>query len=187
MRDVTCLLAVVSLVPLVTLSAQAPPPVEPGQRVRVTAPELGVRKQAGKFVTLRGDTLVLAADSTMNYPLTSVTGLDVFGGRKSFGAGKGAGLGFLIGAGGGAVIGALFGLSPDAECSFWDSSASGPCPGTLAIVGAILGGVTGTLVGVVSGALVKTDRWEEVPLDRLRVSFAPQRDRRIALGVLVRF
>ena len=36
-------------------------------------------------------------------------------------------------------------------------------------------------------ASIKTDRWEEVPLDRLRVSFAPQRDARFALGFSVSF
>jgi hypothetical protein len=45
----------------------------------------------------------------------------------------------------------------------------------------------GAAVGLVVGAFTKTDRWEEVPLDRLRVSIVPQRDGRFALGVSVSF
>jgi hypothetical protein len=37
------------------------------------------------------------------------------------------------------------------------------------------------------GALIKTDRWEEVPLDRLRVSFAPKRDGRFTVGFRIAF
>jgi hypothetical protein len=37
------------------------------------------------------------------------------------------------------------------------------------------------------GGSIKTDRWREVPLDRLRVGFAPQRDGRFGLGASVRF
>ena len=37
------------------------------------------------------------------------------------------------------------------------------------------------------GASTKTDRWREVPLDRVRVSLGPQRDGRFGLGASVRF
>jgi hypothetical protein len=44
------------------------------------------------------------------------------------------------------------------------------------------------LLGVIIGGFIwKTDRWEEVPLDRLRVSFGPQRDGRFGFGASVRF
>ncbi len=52
-----------------------------------------------------------------------------------------------------------------------------------AAIGAGIGAVTGALVGFAN----KTEQWEEAPPDRLRVSFAPQRDGRFALGVSVRF
>jgi len=42
------------------------------------------------------------------------------------------------------------------------------------------------VVGAITGAFIKTDRWEEVPLDRLQVSFAPQRDG-FAVGLSVAF
>jgi hypothetical protein len=41
--------------------------------------------------------------------------------------------------------------------------------------GAGIGAAVGFLAGVVAGSLIKSDKWEEVPLDRLRVSLGPQR------------
>jgi hypothetical protein len=37
------------------------------------------------------------------------------------------------------------------------------------------------------GTLLKTDRWEEVPLDRLRVSYDPHKHGRFALGLAYSF
>ena len=49
----------------------------------------------------------------------------------------------------------------------------------------------GTVAGLIAGAVIKTDCWtdcwEAVPLERLRVSLAPQRDGRFALGFSVSF
>ena len=50
--------------------------------------------------------------------------------------------------------------------------------------------ITGAIVGAAGGIVgyfIKTDRWEEIPLERLRVSLAPQRDGGFALGFSVRF
>jgi len=69
-------------------------PLQPGTRVRVTAPDCGLRGQATRLEALRADTLVL---DTSECPLASVTRLDVSRGRKSNGR-KGAGIGFLTGA-----------------------------------------------------------------------------------------
>jgi hypothetical protein len=45
----------------------------------------------------------------------------------------------------------------------------------------------GALVGAGIGALIKTDRWEEVPLDGLRMRFALQRTGALALKLSVSF
>ena len=55
-----------------------------------------------------------------------------------------------------------------------------------ATVGAVLGVPTGMLLGTLIGASIKRDRWEEVPLDRLRMSFVPQRDG-FAFGLKIEF
>ena len=54
-------------------------------------------------------------------------------------------------------------------------------------VGFGIGFAGGALIGVAIGGFIKSDRWEEVPLDRLRVSVAPQVDGRFALGFSVGF
>ncbi len=54
------------------------------------------------------------------------------------------------------------------------------------MVGVTLGCVLGTSVGTIIGSHFRIDRWEEVPLDGLRVSFAPSRDR-FAFGLSLSF
>ena len=66
-----------------------------------------------------------------------------------------------------------------------EASGGGLGGGLGMFFGAVIGGGTGLVGGIVMGALSKTDCWEEVPQDRLRVSFAPQRDG-FALGLSVR-
>lgn len=145
------------------LAAQATQ-LAPGTRVRVTAPELGIEKQATTFQALRNDTLVVAADSTMHCPVASITRLEVLGGRRRhtwLGAGIGAGVGLVAGAATGAIICA----DPDVWCS---------ATGEAAALGAGIGVASGALLGAGVGALFKTDRWEEVPLDRVRLSLRPR-------------
>jgi hypothetical protein len=50
--------------------------------------------------------------------------------------------------------------------------------------------VVGGALGMIGGVLVArkpVDRWEEVPLGRLRLSVGPQRDGRFAFGASVAF
>jgi hypothetical protein len=171
-------LVVLALVPFATLAAQEqPPPLEPGVRVRITAPDLGIEKQQATFQALRGDTLVIMTDTWMECPLSSVTRIDRYQGQKSWGWWKGA----LIGLGAGATAGAIVGAS---------EYEAGNCvrfnKGNCAVIGAIVIGVPAALVGGVMAGTIKTDRWEEVPLDQLRVSFVPRREG-FTLGISVAF
>jgi hypothetical protein len=52
---------------------------------------------------------------------------------------------------------------------------------------ALIVGAIGAVAGGLVGYFIKTDRWEEVPLERLRVSLAPQLDGGFALGFSVGF
>ncbi len=140
-----------------------------------------MHRRTGRFIAWRADTLVLAADSTMKFPLASLTRLEVSRGRDSRPVIAGA----VIGAVTGAVIGAAAASDPDcpgfldvrAECIEVVTRARG------ALFGAVLGGLALGLVGrAVGGA-----RWEEIPLDRLRVSVVPQQSGRLALGFSVAF
>lgn len=48
-------------------------------------------------------------------------------------------------------------------------------------------GVPGAFVGLAVGASTKKERWESVPLDRLRVSMVPRRDGGLAIRVSLAF
>jgi hypothetical protein len=147
-------------------------PLASGSRVRVTAPECELRGQAATFRALRADTLVL---DTTECPLASVTRLDVSRGQKSHTV-IGAGIGLAAGALG-AVI--FCEVVEKGSCELFDDD--------IRLEAALItGAIVGALGGFV-GYLIKSDRWEEVPLERLRVSLAPQRDGGIALGFSVRF
>ena len=147
-----------------------------GSRVRVTASDCALSGQAATFRALRADTLFL---ETTQCPLASVTRLDVSIGRKRH-ALLGAGIGFAAGAlvavvacnGGECVIG-----EGDDDC----------CDEDLTGVFAFFLGLAGGGVGAITGYFIKTDLWEEIPLERLRLGLAPQRDGGFALGFSVRF
>ena len=170
-------LTVLAVTPFTSVTAQEqPPPVEPGARVRVTAPDLGINRQVATFDALESGVLIVTADSTMRCPLSDVTRLDVHKGRESH-LWFGAGLGFVTGA----LVGATWGTSGGSDCGDLDQL-------NCQLFGAAILAAPGALIGgLVGGFLWKTDRWEEVPLDRLRVSFVPQRNGRFALGLSMRF
>ena len=151
---------------------------EPGVRVRVTAPACGLSGRATEFRALRADTLVLDATEC---PLASVTHLDVSRGRKSL-AILSASLGFAAGAAGAVVYCKSVKkneFSEEGACVVFDSDTT---PYQALLVGGL-----GGLVGGIVGYFIKTDRWEEVPLERVRATLAPQSYGRFALGFSVRF
>ena len=179
MRGFTFVLAASLIVPPSTLFGQQPP-LEPGARVLVTAPDCGLRKQPTTLEAWGGDTLVLGMTEC---PLDSVTSLEVSRGQASL-TWRGAGIGFIIGAAigapiGGYLCGAIAAGIEGSRCSVGERVLSG------AMFGVPLGGIF-AMFGAAIGSTSATDHWEEVPLDRLRVSFAPQRDG-FAVGVRVAF
>jgi hypothetical protein len=111
--------------------------------------------------------------AALSLPLESVHRVDTVQGQKSRWL-SGIGFGLLIGAVGGTVIG------------YAATAGDVWYPGMGAAAGFILGAPIGMITGGIVGAFLKTESWKSVPLDRLRVSFAPQRDRRFALGVQLR-
>jgi len=46
-----------------------------------------------------------------------------------------------------------------------------------------VGAISGALLGAVVDAMIRTDKCEEVPLDRFRVSVVPQRGGRLGFGI----
>ena len=150
----------------------------PGARVRVTAPDVHVRRYDGTIVGLPTDTIVV---DTLRVALASVTRLDMHWGKKS-----NWDKGLLYGGLGVGAAGLGLGILWWAECG---DSGGAVCPaeGWHALALAPIGFVAGGIVGAGVGALIRTDRWEEVPLDRLRVSIVPQRGGRLGFGVSIAF
>ena len=172
MRPITFLVAVVAVA-----CGGRPAPVltpEAGERVRVTAPDLDVHRHTGLLVAVQRDSLTV---DTLTVARASITRLEVQRGRKT-NARKGAWIGALSLGLAGVGLGIAGCADYDCDGDEWSAVI-----GVLGGVGALGGG----LIGLGVGALIKTERWEEVPLDRLRVSFAPQRDGRFGLGLSVRF
>jgi hypothetical protein len=119
------------------------------------------------------DGLVIALDS--------VTSLEVPGGQRRR-TGRGALIGLAVGAGIGAMTGPAMGAAVSYGPCF-DNCTSGFQD---AVTGALILGIPGLLIGTVIGAASKTEGWEEIPPDRMRVSFAPQREG-FAFGLSVSF
>jgi hypothetical protein len=191
MRRATSLIAILVFTPLASLVARGFPPLR-GDRVRIYASQTADGRYgrfAGSVVRSDSDSLVLRTADAVRVaaPWPSIIRLEVSRGRKSHG-GRGAAFGALIGIPLGAVVGLAAyeecvprGGSWDFSCLFdWGSEYS-------AFGGALVGGLGGVVVGALIGATIETDRWQEVPLDQLRVSFGPQRDGRFGFGASVRF
>ena len=180
MKKRICLSAFLLVLPLTTAVAQQqPPPLDSGARVRVTAPDLGISKQQATFEALRGDTIRLQTDGAVTaVPLTSVVKLEVWQGRKSRWLTGGI-VGFAMG-------GVALGITAGVACSKTSSDCYSSPDHEPVLVGAAVGGIIGGLLGAGIGAFIKTDKWEEVPLDRFRVSLVPRRDG-VALGFSVAF
>ncbi len=157
--------------PFSICNAQDSVPIAVGDRVRVTAPTLDIDKYDGTLQALAGDTLTI---NSLRVALIWVTGLDIHRGTKS-NAGKGAAIGLLVGAGIAVAAGIWFSEA-------FNGSTQGVCE-----TGCISWAVTLALLGAGIGAAIRTDRWEEVPLDQLRVSLGPQRGGRFGVGMSARF
>jgi hypothetical protein len=166
-------LAVLAVTPLARATAQEqPPPVEPGQRVSVTAPGASPVALVGRLDSVDADSLRLrrALETSMAISIRDVVRLEVSRGRRRA---LGAGVGFAAGAVLGATVGAVAYSGTDTPKE------------TVAVGSAAFGGVVSALFGLLIGGMI--DRWEEVPLDRLRPSVAAQHDGRLGLAVSIAF
>jgi len=176
------LLAFAAVVVAAPLSAQQPQQLRPGQRVRVSVDSLPQRqlRLVGTVASLSPGYLVLmGADSgPLTIPVRIVRKLEVSSGTTGSKAAEGALLGFL----GGASVGALIGVLGIPRCGFRRATCEFATP-----VGAAIGGLVGMFVGGVIGAQVSRERWESVPLDRLRVTVLSRPGSRLGLGFSLGF
>ena len=157
--------------------------VRPNDRVRVST--VGDRT-VGKVVSI-GEMLVVrvihkapvvthvgyrahlasSGETLVEIPLSTVTKLEKSGGRKR-NALNGALTGLLVGGAAGVLTG--FAAGDDEPGTFIAFTA-----GEKATLGGVLLGGTGLVVGAVAGALMRTEKWDSVPLNWVQVGFGPQR------------
>lgn len=157
--------------------AQEPPaasPVTVGTKVRIRAPSVAKGRVEGMVLEIDEKSLLIGVSKDrvpLRVPRQAITQLDVNAGQR------GRVLkGMIIGAGVGAA----------SFTALLASTDLGPDSGDYA--GAVgIGAVGGGILGAGIGALIKTDRWSPVPLDRVRLSLGPTRGRGIALSLSVGF
>ena len=180
--------AVLLAAPFAQGAAQMSPSLVPGERVRVTAPVLGLDHREAVVEALRLDTLVLRTEATIAVPRTSLTHLETYSGRRGH-PWRGAGIGAL----GGLLVGGAIGFVACENYTVTTPTGVGNCLDShegaqiILVAGLGLGAAGGALLGLGIGALIKTDKWVEHPLDDLRLGLVPQPDGRLALGITHRF
>ena len=146
--------------------------VAPGTRIRVTE-ATGAGQLVGTLLAVDDKTLTLRASGQTGdrvlrrQDITSVAVSAGHGSRR-----RGALVGAAIGAGVGAAIGLLAGSDKEGLVQF--------SAGEKAVGAAILLASIGGLVGV---ALPPGERWRELPLSRIGLSFAPIRERGVAVSL----
>jgi hypothetical protein len=168
------------------LAAQPSLRIERGQRLRVTIPAAGL---IGEVATLRRVTrdtieversvrLFAASDTFVRtaVPITAVSRLEVSTGSRSQWK-LGGGVGAVVGGAGGALLGV----------AAWGKGSLISLPVLAGVGGAALGAMAGALVGAAIGSVIRTESWQQVPLDRLRVSLGPRADGRLAFGAALMF
>jgi hypothetical protein len=177
MRLGTLVVISFTVAPIATIASQEPPALNAGARIRATSTSVSGGPLLGTVLAFDADSLIVQGDTgTWRLSLASLTHLDKSEGQRSH-ALKGAGTGLLVGAG----VGALIGSGCD--------TVEGPFASKVECiaVGAAAFGAGGALVGAAIGALTRTERWTEVPLDRLRISFMPRRGSRVQFMASLNF
>ena len=147
-------------------------PITVGSKVRLRAPTVvGDRIQGIVLQTDERYLVVRGSDAApLRVPRDAITRLEIITGRHG-----NAMKGMWIGAGLGALA---WGINPCVNEGCTEGFSV-----EFAVYGALLGGMTGAGIG----ALIKSDRWSEVPLDRVWVGVAPVRGHGAALSVSVGF
>jgi len=184
------------------VAAQEPQTLEPGQRVRVTAPTLFFAPSVGILGSLSDDSIVLLhvrirtqypsnlVDTLRaSIPRSAVRSVEVNRGKRSAVAPA-------------CVIGAVVGAVAGAKIA--DANYTDPCAGSVGIaggacqlmatsrgeagaVGAFLGAAAGAVAGLLVGQALSTERWQTVPLAGLKVEVAQRPGGRMVVGVSLPF
>jgi len=159
-------------------SAQIPD-LSIGERARVTSSSMYILKFGGIVTAVNEDTLeIQSVHRSYRIPYSQLDRLEISRGSK-----RNTAVGWLIGTGIGAFAGFLSinkeeerNCHPDEWC--FDFSEYGRDMEPIAVLGsALLGGLAGGIIG----ALIKTERWEPIPIPG-GLSLYPQPGSRVGVG-----
>lgn len=180
------LLFAVSIVTTVRAQTEAP---EAGARVRLTTSCAADRAAAdrtaastcrvvGELLRIESGAVSITTDgSSATYGLDALRRLETSRGTRSHRL-VGSLVGLVVGSGATYVVLHQGGSTSKCDRSAnQDALSSRECFGLVA-----LGGAVGAGTGAILGGLIKSERWEEVALDRLRVSVSPDR---LRIGMLL--
>jgi hypothetical protein len=163
--------AAVVLAAAVAAAESAPPgwPV-PGEKVRLTT-HTGTGRDKGVVVAADAEALTVSLGTgkpPLRVPLASLERLEVARGRRS--AAK-------EGAITGGIVGGAFGIFAISVLSavLCDNSDGCDASAQAYLGGAGIFGAGGAGLGALVGLAIKKDRWERVPVDRVRVGLEPVR------------
>jgi hypothetical protein len=140
-----------------------------GQRIRVTAPALGLNAATGRFQPTRGDTLLLVRDSALKVPLAVVLRLEVSHGHSR--------LPVVVGAAAGAIAAGAVGFSL-VDSATWNCQILDPCASTFwedAFGPPAMGVAIGAIVGAAVGVVLRRERWDEIQLAGVRLAALKRR------------
>lgn len=156
------------------------PWLQPGGRVRVSSPAANLHNADVTVVWLHGDTVVVRSggfrvnshghrltDTTVtSIPLAAITELAVHRGTKS-NTGTGAAIGLGAGLAAGLVLAAATSASeecPPSATFCWETTSEDYAAGIAVFA------LAGAGLGALIGSFTKTDKWEAVPFDGVRLS-----------------
>ena len=139
--------------------AEAQVMLQPGAKVRITAPTLGVKRFQGTIISVSDTIDVARGDARVKVPAAAVTQLELSRGKSRL---AGAGRGALWGGGIGLAFGAITsGLRDDAEVVCEDGAG---CEGYSMGEWLAINTASGALWGALIGAIVGKERWDTIPV-----------------------
>lgn len=180
-RRIASLVAMLVITAPIGLFAQQEMPVEPGARVRVSAPGVVAGQVVGTIKELRPDTCVLQVEGRpwpLVLPLASVTQLEISRGHKSK-----SGIGILLGGSAGFLGGYLIGT----QTSVCETCGGSESKGKTGLAFGTILGLLGAAVGGELGSKDRVEFWEEVPIERLRLSIRMYRASRLGVAASLHF
>ncbi len=163
------------------LAGQGDPGLEPGTRIRVTAPSVYPGRAVGQLQTIdaTGLRMSLQGDGDLTVPRDAVSRIDVSEGNRSHWV-RGAAIGGLVGLTTG-VIAVVAAESSDEELELLPGFDT-VVETTAVIVMTVVGAGAGALIG----ALIRTEQWKPVPAAGVQWGLLPRWDGGVGLVVTLR-